>query len=232
MESKSSAEHPTPRTTISLNHGAREKLKLLKKELGFATYDALFNYTVLELTRESLIPPAQYSIVFEKLGTRPVILTGESGAGKTTTLKSLLSQWSGSAFVLDVTNEYPDFKEVDFGGVFSTSLWQKESQRVRFVTNQESVEAARGEASSIFGHLNYLKNAGKLREWVIVVEEGHRFSQDPNLRALLIEGRKWCRKVILVTTDYREFSGIAKAFKPEPWESEGLAYARTNTVSE
>jgi GTPase SAR1 family protein len=104
-----------------------------------------------------------------------VIITGESGAGKTTALKGLLSQWSGSAFVLDVTNEYgpkktengkmieEGFREADFGGVFSTSLWQKVGQRVRFVTNQESVEAARGEASSIFGHLNYLKNAGKLK---------------------------------------------------------------------
>lgn len=219
METESVICH-TPRTTLSLSPQTREKLKLLKKELGFATYGALFNYVLLELTKESLIPPAEYSIVFERLGTRPIILTGESGAGKTTTLKGLLTQWSGSAFVLDVTDEYPDFKEVDFGGVFSTSLWQKEGQRVRFVTNQESIEAARGEASSIFGHLNYLKNAGKLREWVIVVEEGHRFSQDPNLRALLIGGRKFCRKVILVTTDYREFGGIAKTFKPQPWEPE------------
>lgn len=97
------------------------------------------------------------------------------------------------------------------------ALWKRQGERVRFVTNQESVEAARGEASSIFGHLNYLKNAGQLRKWVIVVEEGHRFSQDPNL-SVLIEGRKFCRKVVLVTTDYREFSGIAKTFKPKPWE--------------
>jgi hypothetical protein len=43
-------------------------------------------------------------------------------------------------------------------------------------------------------------------------------ARDPNLRALLIEGRKFARKVILVTTDYREFGGIARTFKPKPWE--------------
>jgi hypothetical protein len=169
-------------------------------------------------TTISLSPSARIKLkaLKEELGfrTRPVIITGESGAGKTTALKSLISRWTGSVFVLDVTGEYPEFNEVGFVGVFSTPTWQKDNQRVRFVTNQESVEAARGEASSIFGHLNYLKNAGKLKKWVIVVEEGYRFTQDPNLRALLIEGRKFCRKVILVTTDHREFSGIAKTFKP------------------
>lgn len=39
-----------------------------------------------------------------------------------------------------------------------------------------------------------------------------------NLRSLLIEGRKTCRKVILITTDWSNFRGIAKVFKPRPWE--------------
>lgn len=211
---------PTKFTTFRVDRTLRDRLKALKKELGFSTYNALFSYMVLEQTRGAVIPPAEYSIAFEKLGTRPIIITGESGAGKTTAVKDLLSKWSGSVFVLDVNKEYPDFDQVDFGGIFSTALWKREGQRIRFVTNQESKEAARGEASSIFGHLNYLKNAGQLHKWVIVVEEGHNFSQDTNLRALLIEGRKFCRKVILVTTDYREFSGIAKAFKPLPWQTE------------
>jgi hypothetical protein len=35
----------------------------------------------------------------------------------------------------------------------------------------------------------------------------------------LIEGRKFARKVILITTDWRTYEGIAKVFKPRPWES-------------
>jgi hypothetical protein len=206
------------RTTVVLNKDIRAKLKLLKKELGFANYNALFNYAILELTREGLIPPAEYSAVFEKLGTKPVIITGESGAGKTTTVRELLSRWTGPAFILDVTDEYPDFKRVDLGKIFSMD-WSKGGQRIRFVPNP-NVEASKGEASAIFGHLNYLKNAGALRQWTLVVEEGHRFGQDVNLRALLIEGRKFARKVILVTTDWRVFEGIARVFKPKPWELE------------
>ncbi len=51
---------------------------------------------------------------------------------------------------------------------------------------------------------------------MIVVEEGHNFSRDTNLRALLGEGKKLCRKVTMVTTDFRKSSGIARSFKPKP----------------
>ncbi len=98
-------------------------------------------------------------------------------------------------------------KRVDLGEIFSLD-WAKGTRRIRFVPNS-NVEASKGEASAIFGHPNYLKNAGALRNWTIVVEEGHRFSQDANMRALLIEGRKFVRKVILVTTDWRLYDGIA-----------------------
>lgn len=206
------------RTSIAVTKVTRQRLQALKKELGFRNLSALFNYAILELTKADLIPSAEYSAVFERLGTRPVIITGESGAGKTTTVRELLSKWDGSAFILDVTNEYPDFRKVDLGAIFSAN-WERPGQRIRFVSNP-NVEASKGEASAIFGQLNYLKNSGALREWVIVMEEGHRFSHDANLRALLIEGRKFARKAILVTTDYREFAGIARTFKPRPWQSE------------
>jgi len=51
-----------------------------------------------------------------------------------------------------------------------------------------------------------------------VIEEGHRFRDDPNLRALLIEARKYVRKIILETTDWRIYQGIPKIFKPRSWE--------------
>ncbi len=204
-------------TTIRVTKDARLKLQALKKELGFRNLSALFNYTILELTKEGLIPPAEYSVIFEKMGTKPIIVTGESGAGKTTTVRELLSKWNGPAFVLDVTNEYQDLRRVDLGEIFSLD-WARGTRRIRFVSNS-NVEASKGEASAIFGHLNYLKSAGALRNWTLIIEEGHRFSQDANLRALLIEGRKFARKVILVTTDWRIYEGIARVFKPGLWES-------------
>jgi hypothetical protein len=210
------AKIPPKFTTFRVTYHLREQLKALKKELGFRTYDALFNYTILEITREGAIPPASYDQVFEKLGSRPCIITGQSGAGKTTCVKDLLSQFGGNVFILDVSGEYTEFKDVDLGKFFSVN-WGREGLRIRFVPNS-NVEISRAEAATIFSHLNFVKNSGALKDWCLVVEEGHRFGTDPNFRALLIEARKFVRKLILVTTDWRQFGDIAKAFKPRPWE--------------
>jgi len=211
------------RTSIALSKETRDKLNALKKELGFRSITALFNYAVLELTREGLIPPASFGMVFEKTGTKPVILTGKTGAGKTTTVRSLVSEWEGNTFILDVRgDEYPEFEAIDLGAVFSERLWKGKDRRVRFISNSNA-DAAKGEASAIFGHLNFLKNTGLLKNWLIVIEEGHRFSQDANLRALLIEGRKFARKIILVTTDWRVYEGITEVVKPRPWEPDPTA---------
>jgi len=63
------------------------------------------------------------------------------------------------------------------------------------------VEISRAEAATVFSHLNFVKNLGELKAWVIAVDDAHRYSSDANLRALLIEARKFTRKVLLVTTD-------------------------------
>ena len=151
----------------------------MKKELGFSTYSALLNYTVLEITREGAIPPASYDQVFEKLGSRPVIITGQSGAGKSTCVKSLLSQFGGNVFVVDVAGEYTELKDVDLGKFFSTN-WGKEDLKIRFIPNS-NVEISKAEAAIVFSHLNFIKNSGALKDWCLVIEEGHRFGADPNL---------------------------------------------------
>lgn len=120
---------------------------------------------------------------------------------------------------MDVSDELADFKRIDLGKFFSLN-WEKNGQRVRYVSNPNQ-DAAKGEASGIFSHPLMIKNSGVLRDWVIVVEEGHKFANDPNLRALLIEARKFTRKFLLVCTAWRQFSDIAKVFKPKHWEASG-----------
>jgi hypothetical protein len=203
-------------TSLVVVKQTRDKLKQLKRTFGFRAYDPLLNYMALELSKGSFIPPASYDQVFEKLGSRPCIITGQSGAGKTTCVKDLLSQFGGNVFILDVSGEYTEFKDVDLGKFFSVN-WRREGLRIRFVPNS-NVEISRAEAATIFSHLNFVKNSGALKDWCLVVEEGHRFGTDPNLRALLIEARKFVRKLILVTTDWSQFEGVCPSFKPPPWE--------------
>ena len=84
-------------------------------------------------------------------------------------MRELLGQFGGRVFTLNVTNGYPEFKKVDLGEIFSRD-WIR-GGRIRFVPNPD-VEASRGEASAVFGHLSYLKNAGQVHEWAIVIEQG------------------------------------------------------------
>jgi hypothetical protein len=220
-DSQTPSQYPVVYTTLRAQLDVRDKLKIVKKVLGFRTYEATINHLIVEALKEELVPPATYSLVFSKLGARPVIITGKSGEGKTTTTKTLLNELirldpEVNIFVLDVSNEYGEFEKVDLGRFFSIK-WERTNQKLRFVPNS-NVEISRAEAATIFAHLNFIKNSGDLAKWVIVIEEGHRFSNDANLRALLIEARKFTRKLILITTDWKVYEGIAKAFRPIRYE--------------
>jgi hypothetical protein len=68
----------------------------------------------------------------------------------------------------------------------------------------------------LLGNLNLIKNSGDLREWVMPVDEVHRFASDPKRRTLLIEARKWVGKMLRVTTHWRVYEGIANVFNPLP----------------
>ena len=92
----------------------------------------------------------------------------------------------------------------------------REGQRVRFCPNP-NLEISRAEAATVFSHLNFVKNSVDLKDWVLLVDEAHRYPQEANLRALLIEVRKFTRKFLLVSTDWRVYEGIARVFKPKPW---------------
>ena len=146
------------RASLFIQRDTRDRLRDLKKELGFRSYDPLLNYMAIEVTKGGAIPPASYELVFEQSGTRPIILTGESGSGKSTTVRSLLESWLGNVFLFDVANEYVGLKTVDLGRFFSLN-WKREGQRVRFVPNA-NLEASRGEAVAVFSHLNFVMHSG------------------------------------------------------------------------
>lgn len=81
-------------------------------------------------------------------------------------------------------------------------LWSRPGQRVRFVTDSNP-DISKVEAATIFPRLAFEMHTGNLKDWLLIIEEGDRFGQDPGLRALLIEARKLTRKLILVTADWR-----------------------------
>src|SRR5258708_5059146 len=99
-------------TSIFVIKGTRDKLRELKKELGFRSYDSLLNHTALEIRAMGAVPASDYDQIFNRLETRPAIITGPSGSGKTSTVKDLLSKWPRNVFVLDVGGvDYPELQQ-------------------------------------------------------------------------------------------------------------------------
>ena len=204
-------------STYRISLRAVRRMQVLKKKLGFKSYEALILYLVNLAEREGLIPVAS----FEKLNvdTRPCVITGEPGSGKTFFVKSILGRWSQDVCILliDVADEYQMLQKVDLGQFFGIK-WDIRGQRLRFVPNS-NLEISRAEAGAIFSHLNLIKQSGALKNWVIVVEEAHRFQEDKNFNSLVVEARKFTRKLILVTADWRHWDGRAIIYRPQPLET-------------
>jgi replication-associated recombination protein RarA len=197
---------------VKVRSEIKDELKELKAAMHFKTIQELLHYLTMFAKEKNLTALATYENVMTKTETRPVILTGSSGAGKTTTMKAVLKDIVDyTVLIIDVSNEYSDVEKVGLGEFFS--LKYNKNKQVRFVPNG-NVEISKAEAAAIFAHLNFLKTGGELKNLVLVVEEAHRFRNDINLRSLVIEARKFIRKLVLVTTDWRDYEGIAPAFRP------------------
>lgn len=203
---------------IKAREDLKNRLKKFKQEFGFKTIQETIKYLILFAEEKKILAVANYKNVMINTATRPVIITGASGSGKTTSVKNILRQLNPDhpIFILDVSNEYGDLaKKISLGEFFSID-WTK-NQHLRFVPNA-NVQICKAQAATIFSHLNFLKTSGQLRNLIFVVEEAHRFRDDINLRSLMIEARKFLRKMILITTDWKDWEGIAPVFRPPPWQ--------------
>jgi len=220
---------------LKLARELKDELKTFKKELGFKTMQELVRYLVLFAKEKKILAIASYKNVFIRTGNRPVIITGPSGSGKTTAIQNLLAELerinpttrNAKVFILDVSNEYEGVDKIDLGQFFSLNF--SKPFAVRFVPDAR-LELSKAQAAMVFGHLNFLKTSGQLKEAIIIVEEAHRFSDDHNLRALLIEARKFIAKLILVTTDWQVYQDIAPVFRPEPWQYKNNQGEAENTL--
>lgn len=160
---------------------------------------------------------ATYENIFEKTGTKPVIITGASGSGKTTATKNILARINPNpVFVVDVSDEYDGYEKVGLGKILGTTQFEKNTH-VRFVPHADSRICA-AQCEAVFQHINLIKTSGNLQNLIVVVEEAHRFEKSENLMALAIEARKFLRKLIIVTTNWKPYRDIAQIFRPPPWQ--------------
>ena len=204
------------RTTIKLGKTERDRLKTWKDKAGHRNYNSAITSLCAIADRQGAIPFADKIAVLKD--SRPCVITGQPGSGKTTFARSVIESSDYPSFTLDVHDEYSG-RQLDLGAFFSldwniSKFNSEETNRLRFVPHV-NVEVSKAEADSIFRHLNMIKSS--LKNWIVIIEEGHRFSDNPSLKALLIESRKFVRKLVIVSTPWQPWQGLAQIIRPPPY---------------
>jgi len=136
-------------------------------------------------------------------GTVPIVLTGQPEAGKTFFVRhQIIPRITNphSVLVIDTANEYNELPKVGFEINLTVP-----NQKMRFVPS-EIPTASEGEIASLFIVLNFKRMM--LSNWVIVIEEAHRYKDIKEAMGFVYESRKFCRKVIVVTPDAKVFKGL------------------------
>ncbi len=221
------------RTTFEIDKGTLRRLVEVKEHLGLATNTSTVRALILVARGEGLIPYAVPKIVFKD--SRPVVITGEPGSGKTTLVKQLLMDRDYPAIIIDVNNEFRDselpnggrfqgFKRIDVGDIFRIDYSKPGRYRV---VPDPNVEVSKAQVELILSNFNMIKlngfnpdviPSGILSKWVIVIEESHRFLESPQFKSFLVEARKVTRKVISICTDWQVLDGMGRIMKPPSWE--------------
>jgi hypothetical protein len=150
---------------------------------------------------------------FEKVfqDSRPCFVAGPSGAGKTTTTKALVERFSGPVLVVDTSKEWTGFEPVGYERVPSLN-WTDDRRYSVQLSPDAQVSCV--EASLVFRCVGLAAHRGELKKWCLIVEEAHRFDTDPELRALILEARKLCAKLLLLTAEPGRFDNLAPVFRP------------------
>lgn len=192
------------RHQLNLDDAAYSKLTELKKRLGFASFSAL----VVDLALRLGAAPAKANLSELTADRRPFIISGPSGCGKTTLAKKVLDSWPGSVLVFDVSREYPGLRIVKD----SRDIPFKKGGRVRILADADAGYSSI-QATYLFRDLARARSP-ELASWLIIVEEGHRFTGDGNLRDLILEARKTFGKLLVLSADASAWAQIAPVVRP------------------
>jgi len=191
---------------VRINRLNRERLKGLKKTFNVKSCDAVVSILLLNRNKEYPEPSVE-NLMRDSV---PVILTGIPGSGKTTFLREqVIPHVNSTVFVLDVQDEYPMLRKVNLGEFFSLDFATVD-RKLRYVPTS-NVDVSKGEADSIFRHLIMFQK--DLKEWTIIVEEGHRFAESPFLKSLMAEARKRMRKMVVVSHQVEPYEGLGIIYK-------------------
>lgn len=184
-----------------------QNIQGMKEQLGAKTFDDV----VRMLTREMAFRKDPEKSMESR---RPLIITGPPETGKTILCKRLIEKVE-KVFVVDVSDEYKDLKLVGSGDLFG-DIWARE-KRFRFIPNQNPM-FSKFEMEIIFGYLvakmKENREASAMQDFVFVIEDAVRFSENQPIRSFISESRKFVRKTIVISQDSGPYSGFGEMLKP------------------
>jgi hypothetical protein len=218
-----------PFETDKPTHALLEKTR---KDWNLPSKTAVIRQAIMVANRAGMIPIA--SIKNTYANTRPIIITGDPGSGKTTIVKELLTKPS-HIIVIDVNGEYSDttlpggkkfhgLKKLPEGKFFNINY--KRPGKYRIVPHP-SEEVSQSQINVMLMHLNRIKlegfdpnviPSGILKDWVFVIEESQRFIDLKSFTSFVIEARKVTKKVIIVSTNYKALEGLAPIYRPREFD--------------
>jgi len=194
-------------SSYRISASALQRMRVLKERLGFRSYESLIVHLANTAEEKEYPEPTPAMVMGD---TVPVVLTGVPGSGKTFFARKLVESLdNGPVLVLDVHDEYAGLEEIGFGEFFSLD-WTRDRRKLRLIPSP-SVDVSKAEADAVFRHLVMFQK--QLRDWVLVVEEGHRFMESPFLKAFIAEARKHTRKLIIISVQLGPFEGLGNFFR-------------------
>jgi hypothetical protein len=147
----------------------------------------------------------------------PVVLCGRARSGKSHTLKLLLQECLRRRvpfLLVDTVIEHAWMPTtVNFGDAMSIKFTGESSYRVVL----DAMPAVMQEEMKLFfGNLNSFKLDGRLKRYVIAVEESHRFVDNRPVYDFVAEAGKWTRKTIVVASNPDLWKNVAIPMRPYP----------------
>lgn len=213
------AEH---RSHMFLNEELTRQMAVVGGQNHLKTRPAILSYLLEEhFAKLEQFPIATFDRVIFESREVPVAICGLARSGKSTTLReSILRRCLREKIpfiLIDTVLEHnlltPEAEMISAGDAMSLKFTGEGSYRVVF---NKMPEIMRQEMSMVFSYLNRIKVEGRLRKYVVAIEESHRFDDLDPVYDFVAEAGKFVRKCIVVSSNPDIWKNIALPMRADP----------------
>ena len=158
-------------------------------------------------------PAATYENVISQLA--PVCIFGLAGSGKSSSLRNIVERavdQGHSVILIDVANEHTIGKKQSA----LTALSRRFNKGLYRIVPERDPASRKATLDRLFQHLLTLASKGKLKNFLIAVDEAHELKESTAFTDFVIEARKFVFKVVICCADPTTFENISALMRPLP----------------